>query len=415
MALELPLLTAALLRLPDPEVNLAALGGVAFPLAMIIEAPIINLLSASTTLSRDWASYLRVRNFMLSAGATLTTFHAAIALTPLYDLVVIRLIGAPSEVHEPVRTAMIIFIPWTWAIAFRRTNQGVLIRFGDSRAVGIGTATRLATGVTILALGLVVQTIPGIIIGSCAVVAGVLTEAAFIGYRAARIKRGALFSAPRIDPPLSQRSFLSFYIPLALTSLMYLLIQPLGSAALSRMPDALNSLAVWPVVTGLLFIFRSMGIALKEVVVSRLDEPGAHESLRRFSHLLGACTMSLLFIAAVTPLGLFYFRDVAGLPEHLSRYASWALVLGIPMPALSALNSWYQGQILHRRRTRTITYAVLIYIAISLVFFAAGIASAVLPGLYVCLAGFSLGMISQTLWLRSRAHRLTNLPAAVGS
>ena len=57
MGAELPALSAVIARLPHPEINLAAYGGVVFPLALIIESPIIMLLAASTALCKDWASY----------------------------------------------------------------------------------------------------------------------------------------------------------------------------------------------------------------------------------------------------------------------------------------------------------------------------------------------------------------------
>ena len=41
-------LAATMARLPDPAVNLAAFGGIVFPLALLVEAPIIMLLAAST-------------------------------------------------------------------------------------------------------------------------------------------------------------------------------------------------------------------------------------------------------------------------------------------------------------------------------------------------------------------------------
>ena len=64
MALELPALSAVIARLEDPEIHLAAYGGVVFPIALIIEAPVIMLLAASTALSKDWASYSLLRNYM---------------------------------------------------------------------------------------------------------------------------------------------------------------------------------------------------------------------------------------------------------------------------------------------------------------------------------------------------------------
>ena len=126
MAVESPALSAVVARLVEPEINLAAVG-VVYSLSLLIEAPIIMLLSASTALSKDWDSYLRLRRFMMRAGALLTALHVLVAFTPLYDVIVVRLIGAPAEIVEPVRVGLIIMIPWTWAIAYRRFNQGVLI------------------------------------------------------------------------------------------------------------------------------------------------------------------------------------------------------------------------------------------------------------------------------------------------
>ena len=68
MGLELPAVSAVMARLPEPTVSLAAYGGVVFPLALLIESPIIMLLSASTALSRDWPSYRLVRRAMLTMG-----------------------------------------------------------------------------------------------------------------------------------------------------------------------------------------------------------------------------------------------------------------------------------------------------------------------------------------------------------
>lgn len=52
MSVELPFINAIVARLANQEINLAAYGGIIYPLALIIEAPIINLLAASTALSR---------------------------------------------------------------------------------------------------------------------------------------------------------------------------------------------------------------------------------------------------------------------------------------------------------------------------------------------------------------------------
>jgi len=261
MSAELPALVATMARLPNPKINLAAYGGVVFPLALIIEAPIIMLLAASTALSKDWASYQLLRRFMMTAGGILTAIHILVTFTPLYYLVVNRIIGVPAIIVEPARIGLMLMTPWTWSIAYRRFNQGVLIRFGHSETVGIGTVIRLSADVLVLAIGYWLGGVSGIVVGTLAVSAGVISEALYVGIVVRPVLRRQLKPAPPLEQPLTWRGFYDFYIPLALTSLIFLLAQPIGSAAISRMPLALASLAVWPALSGLTFMFRSAGMA----------------------------------------------------------------------------------------------------------------------------------------------------------
>src|SRR5512144_888276 len=106
MGLELPLVSAAMARMPHATVSLAAYGGVVFPLALLIESPILMLLTASTALARDRHAYAVVRRFMLVAGGLLTLLHALIAFTPLFDVIAGTLIGVPEPVREPARLGL---------------------------------------------------------------------------------------------------------------------------------------------------------------------------------------------------------------------------------------------------------------------------------------------------------------------
>src|SRR5690606_3104810 len=153
MGIEQPVIAAVIARLPDPELSLAAYGGVVYPLALVIEAPIIMLLSASTELSRDRASYRALQAFTHRAGAVLTMLHLLVAATPLYEIIVASVFAVPEAVAREARLGLLMMLPWSWAIAWRRLGQGVLIRFGHSRTVGVGTLWRVAaTGLT-LAIG----------------------------------------------------------------------------------------------------------------------------------------------------------------------------------------------------------------------------------------------------------------------
>ncbi len=167
-----------------------------------------------------------------------------------------KIIGVPQEIINPSRIGLMIMLPWTFSIAYRRFHQGILIRFGYSRAVGVGTVIRLSANVIVLLIGYFYGKFPGIVVASSAVATGVVAEAIFIGIVVRPVIKNNLLPAPPVEPALTLRSFLDFYIPLAMTSLLTLLANPIGSAALSRMPLALSSLAVWPVITGLIFMLE---------------------------------------------------------------------------------------------------------------------------------------------------------------
>ena len=403
MGMELPILSAIVARLVEPEINLAAYGGVVFPLALIIEAPVIMLLAASTALSKDWASYKKLHNYMMLAGGTLTILHLLIALTPVYYFVVGGLLDAPSEIIEPARIGLVIMAPWTWTIAYRRLHQGIMIRFGHTNIIGVGTGVRLGMDVIVAGVGYFLG-LPGIVVATSAVASGVTAEAIYIGLTVRPVLRMDLKPAPAIQPALTYRAFFAFYVPLVMTSLLTLLIQPLGSAALSRMPRALESLAAWPVLSGLIFMLRSMGVAFNEVVVALLDEPLSAKPLHRFTMLLTFGTTGMLLVIAATPLSRLWLENFSGLSPELATLARDGLWFGLLLPGLNSLQSWYQGALLNSGKTRGISEAVAVFLLSTGVVLLGGVAWGRATGLYVGLGAFSFGMLTQTIWLWVRGR-----------
>ncbi|HJS29588.1 MAG TPA: hypothetical protein VJ768_08195 [Anaerolineales bacterium] len=404
MGLELPAVSAVIARLDDPEINLAAYGGVVFALALLVEAPIIMMLAASTALSKNRDAYWKLYRFMMVLAGTLTVVHLLIAFTPLYYVVVERLIGAPEPVVEAARPGLMIMLPWTWFIAYRRFNQGALIRFGHSNAVGIGTIIRLSVTMTTLTIGLVSERFPGIVIGPAAVIAGVVSEAIYAGLRIRPVLRNEIPEMPAGSEPLTYRAIADFYIPLALTSLIFLIAQPILSASMSRMPLAIPSLAVWGVLSGLVFLFRSAGIAFLEVVVALLDEPGSSGPILRFSWVLaGAITLGMALIA-FTPLSGLWFGAISGLSPDLVEFGKIGLILALLWPLTNVFQSLFQGAILYSRKTRAVTEAVVIFLTTATAVNIAGVRIGEVPGIYIGVCAVVLGSIVQTLWLFHRAR-----------
>ncbi len=406
MALEGPFQTIFVARLPDPKIHLAAFGSLVLPIAMLIEAPIIMMLSASTALSTDLDSYHKIRRIMHRLSAGLTLLHALLALTPLYQLLVVNILHAPAETVAPARAGFILMIPWSWAIAYRRFNQGVLIRFGRSITVGVGTLIRLSANAVVLTLGFTAFQVPGTTLACIAVTTGVVAEAVYAGLCVRPVLRSRL-PKESDSQPLTTRAFLRFYVPLSLTSLILMGIRPMLSAAVGRMPNALDSLAVVPVVNGLVFLFRSVGAAYNEVVIAHLDRPRSSLALARFARRLAVLTSLGLVVITATPLAQVWFGSISGLDASLSGLARSGLWIVVLLPALAATQSYLQGVIMHSRKTRSVTEAVFVYFAASVVVLGAGIAWGGTNGAYVALASMAVGELLRTLWFfwRSRSPR----------
>jgi hypothetical protein len=403
MGAEQPAVAAIVARLPDPELGLAAYGSVVFPIALVIEAPVIMLLAASTELSRDRTAYRALLRFSHQAGAVLTLIHALVALTPIGVWLMEAALSVPPDVAEAARPGLVLMLPWTWAIAWRRTGQGLLIRRGRSRLVGVGTGVRLLASSAVLAAGYLHRDLSGVMVGAAALSVGVLAEAFFVAAMVRRIARDLPEGDPDA-PPLRGRLFAAFYVPLALTPVVVLVIQPVGTAAIGRMPEVLASLAVWPVVIGLAFVLQSVGIAYNEVVVALLQRPGARLALRRFAVTLAGIVTGIWTLLAFTPLSELWFQGVIGLSPELSAMAITGMAIALPVPACRVIQSWYQGLLVAARRTRAITEAVVVYAIVFATTLGIGVAWQGAAGFYVTIAGFMLGRVFQTVWLLWRAR-----------
>jgi hypothetical protein len=404
MALELPLFTIGVARLPGPEINLAAHGGIVLPIALIVEAPIMMMLSASTALCRDAAAYRLVKRAMHGLGFLLTALHAAIAFTPLHDWLARDVIGVPEEVIEPARLGLRIMLPWTWAIAYRRFHQGLLIRAGRSRAVASGTLVRLSTFALVLLTGVVHGGLAGIVVGTLGIACGVVAEAAYVGWKARPVAR----ELSRVEPegePLRLGAFAAFYAPLALTQLLALSVPPVSAAALSRMPSPLTSLAAWPAAWGFAFVTRSVSYAFNEVVVSLVDRPGGFAALRTFAHRLAAAATLVLVVFVATPLSGLWFAVVSGLSAELTDVCRVAVALAVLHPALGAFEMWFQGRLVQARRTRAVTIGMTLHVTTAVLGFAVAIAWGPLPGVYAAVLVLTLASAVKTAWLGHRARR----------
>lgn len=412
MSVEGPILAAVIARLADPTYNLAAYG-VAFAFAILVEAPVIMLMSASTALVEDAPSLQRMRRFTWALNGIATVLLLLMLVPPVYDLVMRGLMGLPDEVARITYGALWIFLPWPAAIGYRRFLQGLLIRADRTRLVAAGTVIRLAAMVvTALALA-VAADLPGAWVGSAALSVGVMVEAVAARLMA-RETLAELTDTPPDDPDAvpGYRDISHFYLPLALTSLIGLTVQPMLTFFMGRAPAPLESLAVFPVVHALSFVFRSFGLSYQEAAIALLGRHNEHVAMMgRFALVLGLATSGALGLVAFTPLSRLWFEVLSGLSPELAAYAVWPTRLLVPLPALSVLLSLQRAILVQGRRTGPISGATtveVIGIAILFPLFGFGLGWTGVTAAFIAFLG---GRLAGNLYLLRPVREVLARPA----
>ena len=73
------------------------------------------------------------------------------------------------------------------------------------------------------------------------------------------------------------------------------------------------------------------------------------------------------------------------------------------MPGYQALQSFYQGALVHHHRSRPVTEAVMIYSLLASTSLLIWVEYGTLPGIYGAVVSFTVAGLVQTVWLRLRA------------
>jgi Na+-driven multidrug efflux pump len=419
MGLEGPFIAAIIARVAEAKFNLAAYG-VAFSLGMLFESPIIMMLSAANALVRDRLTYLKLRRFNVALNMAITLAMLIVLLPPVFFWLTRNLIGLPPEVARLTHQATFILLPWPAAIGFRRFYQGILIGNGMPRRVAHGTVVRLASMAATALLLYLFSSLPGACVGTAALSAGVIMEALASRLMAGPLLRRILDSQiPASEPgdSLRYRQLAFFYFPLAMTSVLALAVHPLMSFFLGKSRLPIESLAVLPVVNALVFIFRSAGLSFQEAAIALLGH--GRENDRRiasFAWLLALVASGILLLIAFSPAVICWFHGVSGLPMELARLAVLPIRILVVMPALTVLLSFQRSHLVKKGKTRPITVATAIEVAVIAGFLLLAVARTDLVGVTAAALAAVSGRLCAIAYLQLKArqekHALTLDPGA---
>ena len=385
MSIANPIVSAGATRLPNPAVNLAA-HGLTQDIAILLESPILMILSCSVSLVRSRTSYELLKRFVTHLTLLLTVLSALVYFTPIYDVLFLRILGVPAEVAQTARPALRVMLLWPFAVGWRRLFQGVLIYRGQSRLVGLGTVFRLLALTGTVAIGVASHRLSGALIGGLAMAASVMVEMAVAAWWAMPLIRTDIETVAN-DPPghhgMDYGRLCLFYLPLAGTDMMRVLSRPLTSASIARTANATLSLATWPVASGFSHLLAAGSMAVQEVVLALVSNSESQRRLRVFALTLGVVLSLLLGIAVTTPVVRVYLRSFLGVSQDIERLAIPTLYSLLLMPFLLVLRSLLRGTLIWQRHSVHVQAGMFVNLVALAALLVSGMRSLAIPGVVV--------------------------------
>jgi Na+-driven multidrug efflux pump len=403
MLLEAPLVNAFLARGAEPELSLAAYG-VALSIVLVVEAPILMILELSIALSKSLPAFRAIRRFYIIAGLGVTAVGVGAFYTPFCQVLLCRLMNIPPPIAAATVPALRVLAFWSFPIGWRRVYQGILIRDGRTRIIGVATVVRL---LVLSAIMLFVQPsglLPGATLGALAMVVAVVLESLIIHWAGQSSIDRRLTPATSNPEGLTLRYLWAFYLPLAVTTVLRQGIRPIVSAGIAAAPMAELSLAAWPVAFGLTSIFWGPTMGLQQVTIALAEDKLSWQRVSRFVLAAGAVLTGSLAIISFTPLLGIVLRQLFGLSEELALLAMPATRIMALLPLGYTFHALFTGLLVKQARTGTVrTSKALNLVIVGLSLFA-GLRLGGLWGAVLGAAALTAGTLVEAVWLYWRSR-----------
>jgi Na+-driven multidrug efflux pump len=410
MLLEAPLVNAFLARGADPELSLAAFG-VAFSVILVVEAPVLMILELSIALSRNLAAFHKIRRFYVLIGLAITALGLLLFYTPLCRFLLIDLMHIPTAIADATVPALRILTWWPFPIGWRRLYQGILVSDGRTRIISLATGIRLLVLVAVLAVGQSLGTIPGAILGSLTMLLAGTIEASIIHWAAIPTCEGSLSRKPPETEPITLRFLWSFYLPLAITSVLRQLIRPLTSAGVAAAPMAELSLAAWPVAFSLVSILWGPTMGLQQVTVALVSDKDSWRTVSRFVLAVGLLLTLALAVISFTPLLYVVLGSLFGLSEVVAALAAPAVRIQVLLPLAYTLHALFTGLLVKQARTSTVRTAKIVNIGVVGLTLYGGLVYGGLWGSVLGAVAVTVGSLAEAGWVYWRSRPVIELVA----
>lgn len=304
MTLSGPLINVAVGRASEPKLDLAGYW-IGFSILMFIESPCLITQQLTATLTTGYWSFRKIFLASLAVGMTACATVVLVSLTPLRELVFIRLIHTSPEVMERGAEVLLWLAPLPVLIAVRGVGNGIALLEKRTLLIARATACRVVVLASVVGVVVALRTGSGALAGAGALLSGLAVETVLVlasVFPFIRRRRRARFED---SSGLSFREIFRVGAPLSLSAYVWTVSRPVVNAILGRLPDPVLAQAGFGVVAPIILLTCSPLWALQNVSLILVKRPPDLRRVLRFS-----ASLTLFFSAAILTLVLSPVRDL---------------------------------------------------------------------------------------------------------
>ena len=147
------------------------------------------------------------------------------------------------------------------------------------------------------------------------------------------------------------RQIASFFVPLALTSLIMSLSHTIVNAGVARTPQPEVALAAYALARSIVRIIENPMFMVRQTVVSLTKDYNSFLRVKRFMYVLAGGVTVILAIMGFTPLGYYVFHNLIGASAPVAKQSHMALMVLFLLPITTVSRNIYHGVAILSRQT----------------------------------------------------------------
>lgn len=352
------IISSALARTANAAVALAAYS-VAQSVSVMFESPCHNIRRMAIALLDDKASYNAIRGASLIIFGLVLSSVLLIAYGPLGPFIFVKLLGISGELYPEVISTFRLFLVFPVVSTLRAFYQGLIIKRRKTYIITINMVLRL---ILMLIAAQILPRLPGIPgggVGAILLAIGVGSEAILATITAFTWKKTLGDEPSGGQAPLSNRSVLLFYLPLAAASVIENFAKPLINSGLARTASPELAIAGYQVAYSFAWIFVGIAFNIHQVVIVFANDAASLVKVRRFVWAVGLITTCSLLLLTLTGGTGWIIENVIGVDAAIRQTAVNNVIVLAFMPLTFCLSEFFAGMLIVGRQTSSVTVSKL--------------------------------------------------------